>query len=254
MEYRRAGVPARVLSTPIKQENDEMLNFFAKKMKKIVTPHVAIEQRNEMGYLHLMKTPLALACTLAAAVLAACASPEERMERELAESSARYASPHACYDSYVQWHGIHARKLREAAAKAATMRIHVYLPGSDISEYIPLTAAETKEVKEILAKVEAPPAHDYPVWLREEYDHEFGPNPSPPPYFHLLQFLSSGGKVLYEFEWENLDGDKALAETYRTEPHSPIHMVPTKELERWRALPCFQKARKRALELCRGAH
>lgn len=200
-----------------------------------------------------IKTHLALAGTLAAAVLAACVSPEERMERELAESSARYASPRACYASYVQWHGTHARELREAAAKAATMRIHVYLHGSVISEYIPLTSAESKAVKEILAQVEAPPVHDYPVWLAEEYDHEFGPNPSPPPYAHPLQFLSSGGKVLYEFEWENLNGDKAQSETYRTKPHSPIRMVPAKELARWRALPCFQKARQRALELCRGA-
>lgn len=49
MEYRRAGVPSRALSTPIKQENDEMLNFFCKKMKKIVTPHLPLKNETKWG-------------------------------------------------------------------------------------------------------------------------------------------------------------------------------------------------------------
>ena len=187
-------------------------------------------------------------------------SDEQRMVAELSEHL-RSFDAEAAYAAYLKSHGEEARKLREAAADAATMRIHItgHVPieiagssagSTEIDEYLPLTEDEVKEVREILAGLEQTPALDFDLWLLNKYDSYFGPQPAPPPFWDIMEFVSADGKVLATFgSYASLYGDAAKAEEYRTKRYRPTYMLPTADVARWKALPFIKRADVRMREL-----
>lgn len=187
-------------------------------------------------------------------------SDEQRMVAELSEHL-RSFDAEAAYAAYLKSHGEEARKLREAAAAAATMRIHITGHGpieivgssagsTEIDEYLPLTEDEVKEVREILAGLEQTPAHDFDLWLLNKYDSYFGPQPAPPPFWNIMEFVSADGKVLATFgSYASLYGDAAKAEEYRTKRYRPTYMLPTADVARWKAQPFIKRADARMVEL-----
>lgn len=187
-------------------------------------------------------------------------SDEQRMVAELSEHL-RSFDAEAAYAAYLKSHGEEARKLREAAATAATMRIHItgHVPieivgssagSTEIDEYLPLTEDEVKEVRAILAGLEETPPHDFDLWLLNKYDSYFGPQPAPPPFWDIMEFVSADGKVLATFgSYASLYGDAAKAEEYRTKRYRPTYMLPTADVARWKALPFIKRADARMREL-----
>ena len=185
---------------------------------------------------------------------------EQRMVAELSEHLNGFDAE-AAYAAYLKSHGEEARKLREAAAAAVTMRIHmsgdvcIEIVGSStgptkVDEYLPLTEDEVKEVREILAGLEETPAHDFDLWLLNKYDSYFGPQPAPPPFWDIMEFVSADGKVLATFgSYASLYGDAAKAEEYRTKRYRPTYMLPTADVARWKALPFIKRADARMREL-----
>ena len=187
-------------------------------------------------------------------------SDEQRMVAELSEHL-RSFDAEAAYAAYLKSLGEEARKLREAAAAAATMRIHItgHVPieivgssagSTEIDEYLPLTEDEVKEVRAILAGLEQIPALDFDLWLLNKYDSYFGPQPAPPPFWDIMEFVSADGKVLATFgSYGSLYGDAAKAEEYRTKRYRPTYMLPTADVARWKALPFIKRANIRMVEL-----
>lgn len=187
-------------------------------------------------------------------------SNEQRMVAELSEHLRNFDAE-AAYAAYLKSHGEDARKLREAATAAATMRIHITgrarieMVGrssglTEIDEYLPLTEDEVKEVRAILAGLEETPAHDFDLWLLNKYDSYFGPQPAPPPFWDIMEFVSADGKVLATFgSYDSLYGDAAKAEEYRTKRYRPTYMLPTADVPRWKALPFIKRAGARINEL-----
>ena len=107
------------------------------------------------------------------------------------------------YAAYVKKHGESARKLREAAATAATMRFRIHGGGggyTKVDEYLPLTQDEVAAVREILAQIEEIPARDFSSWLKIQHENHICPVSAPPPYWLELQFVSATGEVLYYWE------------------------------------------------------
>lgn len=186
---------------------------------------------------------VSLLLVLCAAGLSSCETALQRMERELAT-----AGVHApeYYQAYRNKHGEQARKLREAAASASRMRLHITsVFGKVKSAILPLTAEEMRAVRDIIAQIEETPCHDYRMWLEEEYVCRVtGPWPAPPLYWSTLEFVSSDGKVLYTFDgFDSPIGDTARSETYRAERYSPMFMLPTAALERWNNQPFLQRGK-----------
>lgn len=165
------------------------------------------------------------------------------MEREL--GAVGFHAPE-CYQAYRNKHGEQARKLREAAASASRMRLHITsVSGKKKSAILPLTAEEVRAVREIIAQIEETPCHDYRMWLEGEYAHLVtGPWPAPPLYWSTLEFVSSDGKILSAFDgFDSTIGDTARSETYRTERYSPMFMLPTAALEHWNKQPFLQRGK-----------
>lgn len=186
---------------------------------------------------------VSLLLVLCAAGLSSCETAPQRMEREIA--AAGFHAPE-CYQAYRNKHGEQARKLREAAASASRMRLHITSEcGKVKSSILPLTAEEVRAVREILSQIEETPCHDYRMWLEERFAaYVTGPWPSPPLLWASLEFVSSGGKVLYTFDgFDSTIGDTARSETYRTERYSPAFMLPTAALERWNKQPFLQRGK-----------
>lgn len=167
------------------------------------------------------------------------------MEREIA--AAGFHAPE-CYQAYRNKHGEQARKLREAAASASRMRLHITSEcGKVKSSILPLTAEEVRAVREILSQIEETPCHDYRMWLEERFAaYVTGPWPSPPLLWASLEFLSADGKVLHSFYgYDGGIGDKKLEETYRTARFRPAFMLPTGALERWNKQPFLQRGKQK---------
>ena len=185
---------------------------------------------------------------------------EQRMVAELSEHLNGFDAE-AAYPAYLKSHGKSARQLRDAAAAAATMRIHISgdvcieIVGSStgptkVDEYLPLTEDEVKEVREILAGLAETPPRDFHLWLLNKYDSYFGPQPAPPPFWDIMEFVSADGKVLATFgSYASLYGDAAKAEEYRTKRYRPTYMLPTADVARWKALPFIKRADARMREL-----
>ena len=185
---------------------------------------------------------------------------EQRMVSELSEHLSDFDAESA-YADYLKSHGESARQLREAAAAAATMRIHISgdvcieIVGSStgptkVDEYLPLTEDEVKEVREILAGLAETPPCDFHLWLLNEYDSCFGPQMAPPPFWKEMEFVAADGKVLATFySYDARHGDAALAEEYRTKRYRPTYMLPTADLARWQELPFIKRANIRMVEL-----
>lgn len=185
---------------------------------------------------------------------------EQRMVAELSEHLNGFDAE-AAYAAYLKSHGEEARKLREAAAAAVTMRIHItgHVPieivgssagSTEIDEYLPLTEDEVKEVREILAGLAETPPLDFDLWLLNKYDSYFGPQPAPPPFWDIMESVSADGKVLATFgSYDSLYGDAAKAEEYRTKRYRPTYMLPTADVARWKALPFIKRADARMREL-----
>lgn len=155
--------------------------------------------------------------------------------------------PQEEYEAYVKrFDGKSAQSLRHAAAEAVTIRIRISPDaGKQKERILPLTPAEVKEVREILAETEESPALDYSAWLRMKYA---GPMSVIYTYFTFMEFISDDGKELESFNVDrNYFGDAALVEHYRTQQTRPALMLPTEALKRWQSLPCFDRLRK-ALE------
>lgn len=192
---------------------------------------------------------VSLLLALCAAGLSSCETAQHRMEREIAaalpggdfRAAARYAA-------YVKGHGEEAQALRNAAAQAAWMRLHI-APGTyKIKDtFLPLSTAEKQAVRQLLAQVEETPCHDFPMWLEERYAaYVTGPWPSPPLLWASLEFLSADGKVLHSFyDYDGGIGDKKLEETYRTARFRPAFMLPTGALERWNKQPFLQRGKQK---------
>ena len=163
----------------------------------------------------------------------------------------------ARYDEYVETHGDAAKKLREAAAEAATMRFHIYGGGGPfraVDEYLPLTAGEVQAVREILAEIEETPPHDFSGWLEIQHADQFCPACVAPLYRKELEFVAASGEVLYAYgDHDGPIGDEAKAEEYRTAVSRPNFMLPRASLARWKALPCFKRASVRMEKLHKDA-
>lgn len=188
---------------------------------------------------------VSLLLALCAAGLSSCETAQHRMEREIA--AADFHAPE-CYQAYRNKHGEQARKLREAAASASRMRLHITSEcGKVKSSILPLTAEEVRAVREILSQIEETPCHDYRMWLEERFAaYVTGPWPSPPLLWASLEFLSADGKVLHSFYgYDGGIGDKKLEETYRTARFRPAFMLPTGALERWNKQPFLQRGKQK---------
>lgn len=188
---------------------------------------------------------ISLPLVLCAAGLSSCETAPQRTEREIA--AAGFHAPE-CYQAYRNKHGEQARKLREAAASASRMRLHITSEcGKEKSAILPLTAEEVRAVREILSQIEETPCHDYRMWLEERFAaYVTGPWPSPPLLWASLEFLSADGKVLHSFYgYDGGIGDKKLEETYRTARFRPAFMLPTGALERWNKQPFLQRGKQK---------
>lgn len=176
----------------------------------------------------------------------------QRMESELTQRDPDFDAK-ALYVKYREQHGQRARKVRQAASSSVSMRVHIegcLMKG--INEYIPLTKKEVCAARKILSETEEVPPRDYRMWLKEEYDSVFGPQPSPPMFGTPLEFVSSNGKVSYYlYLSDGLMGDAAKAEEYRTAEYRPGFMLPTASLARWNALPFHKKLKRREYQLYR---
>ena len=174
-------------------------------------------------------------------------SHEQRMIAEISTEVKDY-NAEARYAEYVKSHGLGVRKLREAAAAAVTMRIHLYSFCCDekFDEYLPLTREEVKAVREIVSELESTPPRDFNSWLLSEHNRYFGPKASPPLYCCVLEFIGSDGSVLNcDNLYDKVIGDVAKAEEYRTYRYSPDYMLPAESLSRWASLPFFSRTRAR---------
>lgn len=193
----------------------------------------------------------ALLLALCAMGLNSCETAQHRMEREIAAAIPSFNAPER-YQAYRNLHGEKARRLREASAKAAGMRLHITsVNGKQQSAFLPLAEAERRAVRELLAQIEETPCLEYPMWLEEEYEQAVtGPWPSPPLYWTSLEFLSAGGKVLHSFDgFDRTIGDSDQAETYRTARYRPEFMLPPAAQAQWNKLPCLLRCKQKLREL-----
>ncbi|MBQ8516016.1 MAG: hypothetical protein IJ498_00380 [Akkermansia sp.] len=188
---------------------------------------------------------------LCAVALTSCQTAEQQMVAALEEREKGFDAP-ARYADYLKRHGEYARRLRKAAAEAATMRVHikVYRYPGRVEEYLPLSDEEVKAAREILGEIEEAPARDFSLWLVEEYDSRFGPQPAPLPYSSELELVSADGRVLetyYSYDAEM--GDTAKAEEYRISRYRPGFMLLAAGLKRWNELDFIRRAGVRTQEL-----
>lgn len=188
-----------------------------------------------------------LLLTLCAGGLSSCETAQHRMEREIAAAIPAF-HVQARYQSYLNRHGEEARRLREAAAGASSMRLHItsFYPKEE-SAILPLSAAEARDVRELLAQIEETPCWDYQTWLEKTYaDAVTGPWPSAPLCQSTLEFVSSDGKVRHTFDgYDSTIGDTAHAKAYQTDRYKPAFMLPSAALERWNKQPFLQRSKRK---------
>ena len=204
-----------------------------------------------------MRMNLSATLVILSLALVGCMSPvDQRMVAELQAVNLNFDAD-ACYEAYLASHGEAAKKLREAAAAASTMRFHVYGGGGPfktVNEYLPLKPDEVQAVREILAEVEETPPHDFSSWLEIQHADQFCPACVPPLYKKELEFIASNGEVLYTYgDHDGPMGSTAKAEEYRTAVSRPNLMLPPASLARWKALPCFKRASARLEKLHKDA-
>lgn len=198
-----------------------------------------------------MKKPslprLFLLPALCAAALSSCESTQHRMEREIAAVIPAFHAT-ARYQSYLSRHGEEARRLREAAAGASSMRLHItsFYPKEE-SAILPLSAAEVRAVREILAQIEETPCWDYRMWLERQYASAVtGPWPSAPLCGSTMEFVAADGKVLHRFDgYDSTIGDTARAASYQAARYRPTFMLPAPALERWNKQPFLRRSKRK---------
>lgn len=188
-----------------------------------------------------------LLLTLCAGGLSSCETAQHRMEREIAAAIPAF-HVQARYQAYLSNHGANARKIREAATRASSMRLHItsFYPKEE-SAILPLSAAEARDVRALLAQIEETPCWDYQTWLEKTYaDAVTGPWPSAPLCQSTLEFVSSDGKVRHTFDgYDDTIGDTAHAKAYQTDRYKPAFMLPSAALERWNKQPFLQRSKRK---------
>lgn len=192
------------------------------------------------------------AICLAALGVNSCQTVEQRMISELSESMGDFDA-NSLYAAYVkQYNGVSARRLRKAAADAATMRICISGGLREMeAEYLPLGDDEVAAVRKILAEIEEAPPLDFNTWLFEEYDSYYAPLPSVPLYWCAMEFLAADGRVLhtsYELGSDEM-GDAAKADEYRTKAYGPDLLLPEASRKLWKSLPFHARTKARHREL-----
>lgn len=149
------------------------------------------------------------------------------------------------YAEYLHRQGESARRIREAAAAAAVIRIHIEGLGGE-NEYMPLTAEETKAVRQILSGLQEPPPHAFGLWLELKHDSCFGPQPAHPSIWSEMEFVAADGQVLGTFSGYGEDmGDAARAEEYRVAHYRPSYLLPAADVACWKQLPFHKRADER---------
>ncbi|MGN0868917.1 MAG: hypothetical protein ACI4O9_05270 [Akkermansia sp.] len=189
------------------------------------------------------------ALCLAAMGMNSCQTVEQRMISEITERERNFDAE-ARYSAYIQQrNGSRAQKLRKAAEEAATMRICISGGLGMEAEYLPLTDDEVAAVREILAEIEEVPPRYFNAWLLSTYDSYCLPQPSPPLFWCVMEFVAADGSVLHTFyDIESEMGDTAKAEEYRTKEYSPDLMLPEASRKRWEALPFHARLDARLVE------
>lgn len=172
----------------------------------------------------------------------------QQMQQQLAEHHKGNFDAESRYADYLKHHGDKARKLRDAAAEAVRMRFHLESRCYKVDEYLWLTPREVRQAKEIMATLEETPPYDKTLWLQSEYDKAFGPQPAPPIYWDLLEFVAADGKVTSYYSWGN-EGDADKAEEYRTARFRPFYMLPKGKPEQWKKMSTFQRMEERKEKL-----
>jgi len=200
-----------------------------------------------------MKTRVLISLCAVSLLLPGCLQTvEQRMAADLQEVNSQFDAE-AEYAAYVKKHGESARKLRESATAAATMRFRIHGGGggfTKVDEYLPLTQDEVAAVREILTQIEETPARDFSSWLKIQHENHICPVSAPPPYWLELQFVSAAGEVLYYWGDYNAPiGDKAKAEAYRTSLSRPFYMLPAESLRRWKDQAFLKRVNARHNEL-----
>lgn len=180
-----------------------------------------------------------------------CQTVEQRMISELSESMGDFDAD-SLYAAYVkQYNGESARRLRKAAADAATMRICISGGLREMeAEYLPLADDEAAAVREVLAEIEEAPPLDFNTWLLEQYDSYCGPQPSAPLYWCAMEFVAADDSVLHTFYGFSSEmGDAAKADEYRTKAHGPDLLLPEASRKHWKSLPFHARTKARLREL-----
>ena len=191
------------------------------------------------------------ALCLAAMGVNSCQTVEQRMISELSESMGDFDAD-SLYAAYVkQYNGESARRLRKAAADAATMRICISGGLREMeAEYLPLADDEAAAVREVLAEIEEAPPLDFNTWLLEQYDSYCGPQPSAPLYWCAMEFVAADDSVLHTFYGFSSEmGDAAKADEYRTKAHGPDLLLPEASRKHWKSLPFHARTKARLREL-----
>ena len=188
---------------------------------------------------------------LAALSLSGCVETiQQRMISELEEADKGFDATKQ-YKEYLNNHGKDAKKLRETAAQAANIQIHLhfYRKGEENGEIISLTEDEVKAVKEILAEIQQTPPNSFDMWLELEHFSQFVQF-SASSCWSVMEFVSADGAVLHTFQFNQMIGSTDREEEYKTaKGNKPYYMLPDASVKRWNDLHFHQRAENRLYQL-----